>query len=50
MGGGKGVEGLSKEEKGLMDMNNSAVKDVENGEHFCTVGGNADWWSHCGKQ
>ena len=30
--------------------NNSAVKDVENGEPFCTVGGNADWWSHCGKQ
>ena len=28
----------------------SASKDVEKGEHFCTVGGNADWCSHCGKQ
>ena len=25
VGGGKGVEGLSKKEKGLMDMDNSAV-------------------------
>ena len=28
----------------------SAGKDVEKGELFCTVGGNADWCSHCGKQ
>ena len=28
----------------------SAGKDVEKGEHFCTVGGGADWCSHCGKQ
>ena len=27
-----------------------ADKDVETGEIFCTVGGNADWCSHCGKQ
>ena len=27
-----------------------AGKDVEEGEPFCTVGGNADWCSHCGKQ
>ena len=26
----------------------SAVKDVEKGKHFCTVGGNADWCSLCG--
>ena len=23
---------------------------VKKGEPFCTVGGNADWCSHCGKQ
>ena len=28
----------------------SAGEDVEKGEHFCIVDGNADWWSHCGKQ
>ena len=28
----------------------SAGKHVEKGEHFFTVGGNADWCSHCGKQ
>ena len=28
----------------------SAGKDVEKEEPFCTVGGNADWCSHCGKQ
>ena len=28
----------------------SIGKDVEKGEHFCTVGGNTDWCSHCGKQ
>ena len=27
----------------------SAGKDVEKGEPFCTIGGNADW-CHCGKQ
>ena len=27
----------------------STGKDVEKGEPFCTVGGNADWCSHCGK-
>ena len=26
------------------------VEGVEKGEPFCTVGGNADWGSHCGKQ
>ena len=29
---------------------NKHCRDVEKGEHFCTVGGNADWCSHCGKQ
>ena len=28
----------------------SAGEDVEKGEPFCTVGENADWCSHCGKQ
>ena len=28
----------------------STGDNVEIGEHFCTVGGNADWCSHCGKQ
>ena len=27
----------------------SAGEDVEKGEPSCTVGGNADWCSHCGK-
>ena len=27
-----------------------ADEDVEKGEPFCTVGGNVDWYSHCGKQ
>ena len=29
---------------------NKCWQDVEKGEPFCTVGGNADWCSHCGKQ
>ena len=28
----------------------SAGEDVEKEEPLCTVGGNADWCSHCGKQ
>ena len=28
----------------------SAGEDVEREEQFCTVGGNADWYNHCGKQ
>ena len=28
----------------------STGDNVEIGEHFCTVGGNADWYSHGGKQ
>ena len=28
----------------------SVGEGVEKGEHFCAVGGNADWSSHCGKQ
>ena len=27
----------------------STGEDVEKGELFCSVGGNADWCSHCGK-
>ena len=30
--------------------NKSADENVEKGEPFCTVDGNADWYSHCGKQ
>ena len=30
--------------------NNKCCKDVENGEPLCTVGGSADWCTHCGKQ
>ena len=32
-----------------INQQTSAGEDVEKGEHFCTVGGNADWCSHCGK-
>ena len=28
----------------------SAGKDVTKGKPFCTIGGNADWCSHCEKQ
>ena len=28
----------------------SAIEDVEKGQPLCTGGGNADWYSHCGKQ
>ena len=27
-----------------------ASEVVEKREPYCTVGGNADWWGHCGKQ
>ena len=27
-----------------------ADEDVEKGEPFCLIGGNADWCGHCGKQ
>ena len=30
--------------------NNSAGEDVKKREPLCTVGGNADWYSNCGKQ
>ena len=28
----------------------TADKNVAKGEPFCTIGRNADWCSHCGKQ
>ena len=28
----------------------SVGEDVEKKKHLCTVGGNANWCSHCGKQ
>ena len=33
-----------------IDQPTSGGEGVEKGEHFHTVGGNADWCSHCGKQ
>ena len=33
-----------------INQQTSVGEDVENGEPFCTVGGNADWCNHCGKQ
>ena len=30
--------------------NNMCCQGCEKGEPFCSVGGNADWCSHCGKQ
>ena len=32
-----------------INQTKSAGEGVEKGERFCTVGGNADWCSHCGK-
>ena len=34
----------------IINQQTSAGNDVEKGEPFCTVGGNVDWCSHCGKQ
>ena len=31
-----------------INQQTSAGEDVEKGEPFCTVSGNADWCSHCG--
>ena len=36
--------------KKINQQTTSAEEDVEKGEPFCTVGGNANWCSHCGKQ
>ena len=33
-----------------VNQQTSAGEYVEKGEPFCTVGGNAGWYSHCGKQ
>ena len=30
--------------------NNKHWQELEKREPFCTVGGNADWCNHCGKQ
>ena len=34
----------------IINKSMSIGADVEKREPFCTVGGNADWGSHCGKQ
>ena len=33
-----------------VNKSTTAGEDVEKREPFCTVGGNEDWFSHCGKQ
>ena len=33
-----------------INQQTSVREDVEKREPSCTVGGNADWCSHCGKQ
>ena len=33
-----------------INQQTSAGEDVEKGESFCTVGGNADWYNQCGKE
>ena len=35
---------------GYYQQTTRAGKDVEKGEHFCAIGGNADLYSHFGKQ
>ena len=34
----------------IINQQTSAGEDVEKEEPFCTVGGNADFCSHCGNQ
>ena len=34
----------------IINKSTNAVQDVEKVGSFCIVGGNADWYSHCGKQ
>ena len=41
---------LSEWLSSMNQQTTSAGEDVEKGEPFCTVSGNADWCSHCGKQ
>ena len=41
---------LSEWLSSINQQTTSVGEDVEKGGPFCTVGGNADWCSHCGKQ
>ena len=41
---------LSEWLSSINQQTTNADEDVEKGEHFCIVGRNADWCSHCGKQ
>ena len=34
----------------IINKSTSVGEDVEKREPYCTVGGIADWYSHCGKQ
>ena len=44
------ISHLSEWLSSINQQTTSVGEDVEKGEHFCTVGRNADWYSHCGKQ
>ena len=44
------ISHLSEWLSSINQLITSAGEDVDKQEPFCTVGGNADWCSHCGKQ
>ena len=44
------ISHLSEWLSSINQQTTSAGEDVEEGELFCTVGGNADWCRPCGKQ
>ena len=43
------ISHLSELLSSINQQTTSAGEDMEKGEPFCTVGGDADWCSHCGK-
>ena len=43
------ISHMSEQLSSINQQTASAGEDVERGEPFCNVGGNADWCSHCGK-
>ena len=44
------ISHMSEQLSSINQQTASAGEDVEKGEPLCSVGGNADWRSHCGKQ
>ena len=44
------ISHLSEWLSSIKQQTTGAGEDVEKREHLCTLGGNADWCSHCGKQ